>query len=279
MTRPPLWQVVIVRIGTLQSTRSAMFANSAGDERPQDIDYHFWLLRGPGEQVLVDTGFSLAAASRRGRTATLDPAAALATLGLDANWTGTVVLTHAHWDHTGQLANLPRARAVVSARELLFWRDLPADDPARDLTEAADLAALQRAQREGRIDPVDGVVELRPGLRVLPAPGHTPGQLAVAVATSDGDVLLTSDAVHFDEELQDRLPFRYMSHLDEAHRSYELLADLLQNSVVGHLVTGHEPGTVHRYPDLGGPLSGHASTIGSAPAAEELHPLRKGTTL
>jgi N-acyl homoserine lactone hydrolase len=48
--------------------------------------------------------------------------------------------------------------------------------------------------------PVDGELELLPGLRVVPTPGHTPGSQVVAVATGGRPVVIGGDtAVFFDE--------------------------------------------------------------------------------
>src|SRR6266550_989649 len=42
-----------------------------------DLDYFVWLIRGPGRDILVDTGFNEAAAQARSRKLTLNPVDAL----------------------------------------------------------------------------------------------------------------------------------------------------------------------------------------------------------
>jgi N-acyl homoserine lactone hydrolase len=48
--------------------------------------------------------------------------------------------------------------------------------------------------------PVDGELELLPGLRLVPAPGHTRGSQVVVVDAPDGPVVVAGDtAVLFDD--------------------------------------------------------------------------------
>ena len=56
-----------------------------------------------------------------------------------------------------------------------------------------------------RYVPVDGELELLPGLRLLPAPGHTRGSQVVVVETGGRPVVVAGDtAVFFDELDQPR---------------------------------------------------------------------------
>jgi glyoxylase-like metal-dependent hydrolase (beta-lactamase superfamily II) len=45
-----------------------------------------------------------------------------------------------------------------------------------------------------RLNLVDREAEIVPGIRVIPAPGHTPGHLAVAIASGSDELLYTADA-------------------------------------------------------------------------------------
>ncbi|WP_426516815.1 N-acyl homoserine lactonase family protein [Diaminobutyricibacter sp. McL0618] len=262
MAAEALWQVAIVRHGTLLSTRAEMhrYPGDGREDEPRRVDYYFWIVSSATRTVVIDTGFSTAAASRRGRTATVDPARVLAWFGVTPDWDGEVVITHAHWDHTGQLAKLHRATFVLSEAELDYRRDESATDVG--LTEPGDLEALWIAETNGRVRAIDHAVELHPGLTLIPAPGHTPGQLIVQVNTPDGVVVLVSDAVHFDEELRDRSPFAHMTDLRAAGQTYQLIEDIetVSSAVV---VAGHEPDLLDRFSRINGPLHDHVSVIGA----------------
>ena len=71
--------------------------------------------------IVVDAGFRLETARRRGREVVADPIDVLARLGIDAAEVREVVITHLHYDHAGHLAAFPRARFWVQDEELAFW--------------------------------------------------------------------------------------------------------------------------------------------------------------
>jgi N-acyl homoserine lactone hydrolase len=76
--------------------------------------------------------------------------------------------------------------------------------------------------------PVDGELELLPGLRLVPAPGHTPGTHVVVVETGGRPVVIGGDvAVWFGE-------------LDEPHTEGQLLVCALDPELVW-LAHEHEP--------------------------------------
>jgi N-acyl homoserine lactone hydrolase len=51
--------------------------------------------------------------------------------------------------------------------------------------------------------PVDGELELLPGLRLVPAPGHTGGSQVVVVETGDRPVVIAGDTAVWFGELDD----------------------------------------------------------------------------
>lgn len=161
------------------------------------------------ENILVDTGFPAKyahdthAATQEDRlyefgevlTCTPDnlPAAQLAKLGLTGDDLTLHICTHTHIDHIGGLHDYPHVPMLVSRaeRELprpLYWGDVqPLDWPDQEYLI------------------VDGDVQLGPGLQVLAAPGHAPGQIALMVdLPGTGAVLLTSDAISRPAEIDEK---------------------------------------------------------------------------
>ena len=152
--------------------------------------------------VLVDTG----AGESSGTTGAI--LARLEVAGIRARHVDTVVLTHAHPDHVGGAVNaggrptFPNARYVISEIEWDFWTSarpnlaalrLPAETKGSMGAVARRSLAALRLQAEV----VGGEIEIVPGVRAIPAPGHTPGHMAVVVS-SDGRQLLNAGdaAVH-----------------------------------------------------------------------------------
>ena len=148
--------------------------------------------------VLVDTGLG---PDRGG--AMLD---ALRDAGTEPGSIDAVLLSHAHADHIGGaiapdgIPLFPDARYVVHEAEMAFWLDPVWEGAERgpfrlpaDVAETARrvLPALRDA---GVLDVIDRETAVRPGIRMIPAPGHTPGHLAVGVADGVDELLWAADA-------------------------------------------------------------------------------------
>ena len=152
--------------------------------------------------MLVDTG-----AGEYSRT-TGAIQARLEMAGIRPKDVDTVILTHIHPDHVGGAVDptgrpaFPNARYVLSETEWEFWTSARTDLRALRVPEEAKAGISSAARRclgplRHHIDPIDRETEVVPGVRAIPAPGHTPGHLAVLVA-SDGESLLNlgDAAVH-----------------------------------------------------------------------------------
>jgi len=153
-----------------------------------------------------------------------------------------VVLSHAHYDHIGNVSWFQRSRVVMAAAEYDFWVDRPRDQHlTRQLVEESELEVLRELRRLGRLELLQAPVPIAPGVSLLAAPGHTPGELAVTVQTGRGRILLAADAVHFDEELNRRMPFRHMCDIVAGADSYAALSSLRDSGEVSRIFAGHEP--------------------------------------
>ncbi|MEY8037783.1 N-acyl homoserine lactonase family protein [Saccharopolyspora cebuensis] len=258
-------EVTIVRCGTREVTRGEVFLNHhlyGEPDGPFTVDYFFWVVRGGERTILVDTGFDAAVAAARGRTALVDPVAALRELGIDPAGRHDVIVTHAHWDHIGNLPALSGSRILMSRNEYRFWNSAMARRPLfAHFAEESEIAHLAEARRAGRLEFVPSGYSPTPGVTVLEVGGHTPGQLVVLVDTAEGTVLLASDAVHFHEELERDMPFLAVSDLPGTYAGYDTVRELLGQRA-RHLVTGHDPTTLERFGALPELLGGNAARIG-----------------
>jgi len=263
------YQVTIVKYGTRQTVRSDVYLNHhlyGEPDGPIGMDYFFWLIRGGGHTIVVDTGFSATGGARRKRTTLIDPAAALDALGVDRAAGPPVVVTHAHYDHIGNLGLFPASPVTVAAAEYDFWTGPYADRTLlHHSVEDDEIATLRRLAGEGRLRTFADEVEPAPGVRVIRVGGHTPGQSVVTVDTSAGPVLLASDAVHYYEEFERSMPFTQVANLIDMYAAFEDIRARLATGAVRHLVPGHDPDTLARFTPVAGPLAGLAATIGEEP--------------
>lgn len=258
-----LWQVIIIRHGTRETVRSDAFLNYSyygESDGPFRVDYYFWLLR-RGEQVMiVDTGYSAREAARRDRDVLINPLDALAALGIDPGAGHPVIITHAHYDHIGNVGAFRKSNIAISRNEWEFWTDAIAEKTQfSHFGDNAALTELRKAKEQGRLTLFEDGFSPAPGIGLSVLGGHTPGQAMVTVSTTEGQVILASDAVHFHEELERDMLFQSMANLPDSYRALERLrrhpADLI--------VSGHDAGELEKHIAMNGPLSELAATIGA----------------
>ena len=244
MTENGAREVLAIRYCNRTTTRAENFLNNHLYGEPDteiQMDYYFWVIRDGARTTLVDTGFAPAVGDRRRRAWWTTPADALPAVGIDPASVDTIVVTHAHWDHTGNLRQIPQAQIIISQAEYDFWTS-PMARRSQFVThaEADEIAYLQRADAEGRLTLIKGQHTLDDGTELIEVGGHTPGQVIVSVPTATDTVVLASDAVHFYEEVERDRPFAIVADLPAMYRAYDLLAELAAQPGTS-LVAGHDP--------------------------------------
>jgi glyoxylase-like metal-dependent hydrolase (beta-lactamase superfamily II) len=249
------WEVFAVRFGRHRLLRSAFHLNYAAYGEPDGdvtMDYYLWAIRGPAGTIVVDTGFDLEVGRRRGREVLADPVVTLAALGVEPARVRTVVVTHAHYDHIGNLGRFPAAEVVMSRREFEFWQGpLAVRGHFASPTEAAELGHLAALRASGRLTLVQGRHQLAPGVELLEVGGHTPGQLIVVVSSGQGTAVLASDAIHTYEEYERDRPFGIVADVPAMYRAYDQIRELEQQPGTS-VVPGHDPDVMTRFTPLPG---------------------------
>lgn len=175
---------------------------AADDLNRVAMDMTCLLIRdGEGHTVLVETGAGSKLTDKQRDTFGIhEPPALLGELGrrgVRPDEVTLVVNTHLHFDHCGGnthrdgdrlVATFPRASYVLQRTE---WEDaMHTNERTRGSYFADDYAPLEAA---GRLELVDGAVELLPGLWVERTQGHTRGTQTVRVSDDDRTLFFSSD--------------------------------------------------------------------------------------
>jgi glyoxylase-like metal-dependent hydrolase (beta-lactamase superfamily II) len=252
------YEVHAIRYATMPRQRSDNFLPRDLHDGPMPMDFFVWLLQSPTRTILVDTGFSAATGVARERNFLRCPIAALKHLGVAPEQVHDVVLTHLHYDHAGNLGLLPNARFHVQDLEMQYTTGRRMCHASlRHAYAVDDVVELVRHVYADRVMFHNGDTVLAPGVELMLIGGHTQGLQSVRVRTARGWVVLASDASHYYENVERARAFPLvfnMADMLEGHRRISAAADSPQ-----HVVPGHDPLVMQRYPRAPGDAVGIVS--------------------
>lgn len=259
-------EVHAIRYGHRTGTRGGVFMGGDPHDAPIDMDYFIWVIGTADGPIVVDVGFGRAEGERRGRTFLRDPVEALALVGVDAGDVADVVITHMHYDHAGNLGLFPNARFHLQEAEIAYVT-------GRSMTHAAlrhsfrldDVVEMVRLVHGERVVFHSGDAALADGVTLHRIGGHTPGQMSVRVQTERGWVVVASDAAHYYESFIDQRPFTAHESMTEMLDGYRTIRALATSD--DHVVPGHDPLVLERYPAPSAELAGEVAVLHAPPCA------------
>jgi glyoxylase-like metal-dependent hydrolase (beta-lactamase superfamily II) len=183
------------------------------DQNRVTLGLNIALVETAGKRILVDTGMGDKWGEKERRIYRLDRSAtllsSLAALGLGPDDVDVVINTHLHFDHAGGNTRLadgkavptfPKARYVVQLGE---WEDAtrPHERNRASYLEENFVPLAENRQFE----PVQGEVEVAPGVRVVPVGGHTAYHQMVVVEGGGRKLVIPTDLLPTTSHLP--LPF------------------------------------------------------------------------
>ena len=238
--------------------RSDLFVGGDPHDGRIDMDYFVCVAIAQDRRpVVIDTGFGPAVAARRGRSILRSPAEPLRTLGVEPEAVRDVIVTHLHYDHTGNFDLFPNARFHLQDQEMAFATGRAMTHAfLRQAYEVEDVVAMVRAVHGGRVVFHDGDAEIVPGIAVHHIGGHTRGLQAVTVATERGRVVLASDASHYYENFEQGRVFAIVDSSFAMLEGFNRLRSLAARPDL--IVPGHDPEVMCRYPASEASLAGIA---------------------
>ena len=223
-------------LGTLNVDKSGLTLRRGVGTRV-DAPCLGYLIKGAAEPILVDSG---PCADPEWGTRHHNPfrgsseqslAHALERHGVAPEAIKTVIVSHLHWDHCYGNALLPGARFIVQRRELAYAiAPLPCDAPIYE-TQLHPVHFLRTLER---FEVVDGDVDVVPGVRCIPLPGHTPGLQGVLVDTAHGRVMIASDHCPLYENFEQLVPTGIIHDLEAWYTSTARIRALADRILPGH---------------------------------------------
>ncbi len=180
------FECIVVSDGTLISQ---------GSENEEVFGLNCLFIDSGDHKILIDTGCGDGFQSTAGRLAENLEAEGIRSSDIDR-----IIFTHGHIDHAGGSFDskgrpiFPGARYITSEREWNYWVTPPGSNELQNMFFGP--ARKNLVPIRDQFDLVKDNVEILPGIKLIAAPGHTPGIVMVDI-TSDGKRLLCiGDVIH-----------------------------------------------------------------------------------
>jgi glyoxylase-like metal-dependent hydrolase (beta-lactamase superfamily II) len=189
-------------LGVVRSEKKAVAARIMAKsliKSPVETSVNAFVIFTAGKTIMVDAGTGELLGVKLGKL----PESLLAAGGPPESITD-ILVTHIHPDHTGGPVMsgkkvFPNATLYVNKKELDFWTDTSAGDRATGPTKGF-FAQVARTVgpyvSSGQVKTFEGEAQVIPGIRSLPAYGHTPGHTCYVLEDGGQKLVFMGDTIH-----------------------------------------------------------------------------------
>ena len=259
-----------------------------------DLPVNIGVIKCDNELILFDSGWKQQEYHKMTGTEHFTPLPdQLKVLGFKPEDVTKVVIGHGHWDHAGQLSDLPNATLYVQKEELkaIEWalnypnphiRAVNTDPGGCNRTPACGYTPLTVEEIYGKVLKgkaviVDGEMEIYPGVKIHPAfRAHTAGSQLLEVPTPIGKLVFGSDAYSSYEGIRDWM----VANIQQTDSVQQFLAYEQCYKITGgyeHCISAHEPlSYTDKYPVTANSWvalnGGRMAELALAPGEKSRHP-------
>jgi len=245
------YELFAIRYATRDAVRSEHFIGGDPHDGPMPMDYFIWLAKNKNHTVVIDTGFNQTMAEKRNRRLLKCPVKILTDFGVSAGLVNDVILTHLHYDHSGNFDQFFNAQFHLQEQEIQYATGQYMRYAHLNHTfEVDDICGIIRLNYQQRVTLYNGDSKLSSGIGLHRTGGHSAGLQFVSIYTKRGWVILASDASHYYEHFETYRPFSIAFHVGEMITSFDKLLFVAKNP--NHIIPGHDPKVMERYPHVDG---------------------------
>jgi len=246
----PAYEIYAIRYATLKDFAVSGLVAGADQSRKMDIAMMFWLIEGNGRNILFDCGFYRDQFMRQWRPVDYEkPSLALQRAGLKPDDITDVVISHIHWDHADGFDLFPRARIWIQKEELEYYAGEAWQGHRRTAADPDDILGLVKANTEGKVGLVKGdEQEIFPGITCYVGGKHTWQSQFIAVNTASGTVVLASDNVYLNENLEKHVPIAATLDADSNLRAQDRMQQMAASPRL--IIAGHDPAVMKDFKEI-----------------------------
>lgn len=164
-------------------------------ENEEVYDLNCLFINSGEHKILIDTGCGDSFQSTAGRLVKN-----LEAEGIRASDIDRIIFTHGHIDHVGGSFDSQgrpvfiNARYITSEREWEYWLTRPGSNELQNMFFSPARKNLLPIRDQFEL--VKDDVEVLPGIKLIAAPGHTPGTVMVDISSDEKRLLCIGDIIH-----------------------------------------------------------------------------------
>lgn len=235
------WDVYALEYGHSVGFRMASLVRGAKGNRP--ISWYALLLRGHGRTVLIDTGFQSRELAKKWKFDRFEPVPELLRrMDISPGQVTDVIVTHAHFDHVGNLAPFLNALVWVQKREM-DWATKRVDKNTlqKEGIRFKDILSLQALRSQGRLKEIDGSSQIINGIDVHLGGGHTRHIQWVEINTGKNSepLIFASDIAYLYENIERQIPPGASTNPESDLAQIQMMRSMVKDPA--RIIPGHDP--------------------------------------